>query len=141
MLFYWNDSEDLMEGEQMDGQEAARSGDSGGPLYRVLPGMPRTDSSRTRSSSRSSRHRDSHQREAVQAHRGRGDAADHLNDIVGDQTLQPFTHRVARQFDPSAEFRVPRAPVCDEKPKPVKFALLDHLQEIRTVLPDSAGRA
>ncbi|MEU6222833.1 hypothetical protein [Streptomyces sp. NPDC047042] len=33
VLFYWNDSEDLVEGEQMDGQEAARSGDSGGPLY------------------------------------------------------------------------------------------------------------
>ncbi|MEW2077367.1 trypsin-like serine protease [Streptomyces sp. NPDC013433] len=33
VLFFYNDSEDLVEAEQMDGREAARSGDSGGPIY------------------------------------------------------------------------------------------------------------
>lgn len=33
VLFFYNDSEDLVEGEQMDGQTAVRGGDSGGPLY------------------------------------------------------------------------------------------------------------
>ncbi|MFD9904004.1 hypothetical protein [Streptomyces sp. NPDC059063] len=30
---FYNDSEDLVEAKQMDGQEAARGGDSGGPVY------------------------------------------------------------------------------------------------------------
>ncbi|WP_405059316.1 S1 family peptidase [Kribbella sp. NBC_01505] len=33
VLFFYNDREDLVEGEQMDGQSAARGGDSGGPMY------------------------------------------------------------------------------------------------------------
>ncbi|GAA3802949.1 hypothetical protein ACFS5L_40970 [Streptomyces phyllanthi] len=33
VLFFYNDSEDLVEAEQMDGQTAARPGDSGGPVY------------------------------------------------------------------------------------------------------------
>jgi hypothetical protein len=33
ILFYYNDREDLVEGEQMDGQIGARGGDSGGPVY------------------------------------------------------------------------------------------------------------
>ncbi|MET7280516.1 hypothetical protein ABZS29_19925 [Kribbella sp. NPDC005582] len=33
VLFFYNDREDLVEGEQMDGQPAARGGDSGGPVY------------------------------------------------------------------------------------------------------------
>ncbi|MFI5736368.1 hypothetical protein ACIA49_40005 [Kribbella sp. NPDC051587] len=33
VLFFYNDREDLVEGEQMDGQPAARGGDSGGPMY------------------------------------------------------------------------------------------------------------
>lgn len=33
VLFFYNDSEDLVEAEQMNGQTAARPGDSGGPLY------------------------------------------------------------------------------------------------------------
>lgn len=33
VLFFYNDREDLVEGEQMNGQDAARSGDSGGPVY------------------------------------------------------------------------------------------------------------
>ncbi|TDD62674.1 hypothetical protein E1263_02855 [Kribbella antibiotica] len=33
VLFFYNDREDLVEGEQMNGQEAARGGDSGGPMY------------------------------------------------------------------------------------------------------------
>lgn len=33
VLFFYNDSEDLVEAEQMNGQEAARGGDSGGPVY------------------------------------------------------------------------------------------------------------
>lgn len=33
VLFFYNDREDLVEGEQMNGQEAARGGDSGGPVY------------------------------------------------------------------------------------------------------------
>ncbi|GLF99623.1 chymotrypsin family serine protease [Streptomyces yaizuensis] len=33
VLFFYNDSEDLVEAEQMNGQIAARGGDSGGPVY------------------------------------------------------------------------------------------------------------
>jgi streptogrisin D len=33
VLFFYNDSEDLVEAEQMNGQTAARPGDSGGPIY------------------------------------------------------------------------------------------------------------
>ncbi|MFD9797147.1 hypothetical protein ACFWXK_40135 [Streptomyces sp. NPDC059070] len=33
VLFFYNDSEDLVEAEQTNGQEAARGGDSGGPVY------------------------------------------------------------------------------------------------------------
>ncbi|WP_030857640.1 trypsin-like serine protease [Streptomyces sp. NRRL S-37] len=33
VLFFYNDSEDLVEAEQMNGQTVARSGDSGGPVY------------------------------------------------------------------------------------------------------------
>ena len=33
VLFYYNDREDLVEAEQMNGQPAARGGDSGGPIY------------------------------------------------------------------------------------------------------------
>ena len=33
VLFFYNDTEDLVEAEQMNGQEVARSGDSGGPIY------------------------------------------------------------------------------------------------------------
>jgi len=33
VLFFYADREDLVEGEQMDGQPAARPGDSGGPVY------------------------------------------------------------------------------------------------------------
>ncbi|MGW0705372.1 trypsin-like serine protease [Streptomyces sp. NPDC002643] len=33
VLFFYNDSEDLVEAEQMDGQQSARPGDSGGPIY------------------------------------------------------------------------------------------------------------
>ncbi|GAA3559860.1 hypothetical protein [Kribbella ginsengisoli] len=33
VLFFYNDREDLVEGEQMNGQDAARGGDSGGPVY------------------------------------------------------------------------------------------------------------
>jgi hypothetical protein len=33
VLFYYNDREDLVEAEQTDGQQAARGGDSGGPIY------------------------------------------------------------------------------------------------------------
>ncbi|TDD53862.1 hypothetical protein E1263_27600 [Kribbella antibiotica] len=33
VLFFYNDREDLVEGEQMNGQQSARGGDSGGPVY------------------------------------------------------------------------------------------------------------
>jgi hypothetical protein len=33
VLFFYADREDLVEGEQMNGQQAARPGDSGGPVY------------------------------------------------------------------------------------------------------------
>ncbi len=33
VLFYYDDREDLVEAEQMNGQQAARGGDSGGPIY------------------------------------------------------------------------------------------------------------
>ncbi|MFI1865182.1 hypothetical protein [Streptomyces jumonjinensis] len=33
VLFFYNDSEDLVEAEQMNGQISARGGDSGGPVY------------------------------------------------------------------------------------------------------------
>ena len=33
VLFFYADREDLVEGEQMNGQQAARPGDSGGPMY------------------------------------------------------------------------------------------------------------
>jgi hypothetical protein len=33
VLFYWDDREDLVEAEQMNGQAVARGGDSGGPVY------------------------------------------------------------------------------------------------------------
>ncbi|WP_406346399.1 hypothetical protein [Streptomyces sp. NBC_00648] len=33
VLYFYNDSEDLVEAEQTNGQEAARGGDSGGPVY------------------------------------------------------------------------------------------------------------
>ncbi len=33
VLFYYDDREDLVEAEQMNGQPAARGGDSGGPIY------------------------------------------------------------------------------------------------------------
>ncbi|MDG5802395.1 hypothetical protein P9869_06925 [Streptomyces ossamyceticus] len=33
VLFFYNDSEDLVEAEQMNGRTAARPGDSGGPIY------------------------------------------------------------------------------------------------------------
>ena len=33
VLFFYADREDLVEGEQMDGRQAARPGDSGGPVY------------------------------------------------------------------------------------------------------------
>ncbi|WP_225987009.1 S1 family peptidase [Streptomyces spectabilis] len=36
--FFYNDSEDLVEAEQMNGQEAARGGDSGGPVYAAAAG-------------------------------------------------------------------------------------------------------
>ena len=38
VLFYWDDREDLVEAEQMDGQQAARGGDSGGPIYSIGAG-------------------------------------------------------------------------------------------------------
>ena len=33
VLFFYADREDLVEGEQLNGQQAARPGDSGGPVY------------------------------------------------------------------------------------------------------------
>jgi hypothetical protein len=33
VLFFYADREDLVEGEQLNGQPAARPGDSGGPVY------------------------------------------------------------------------------------------------------------
>ncbi|GAA2278839.1 hypothetical protein GCM10010415_53940 [Streptomyces atrovirens] len=38
VLFFYNDSEDLVEAEQMNGQDVARSGDSGGPVYTASAG-------------------------------------------------------------------------------------------------------
>ncbi|MFC8370738.1 MULTISPECIES: trypsin-like serine protease [unclassified Streptomyces] len=38
VLFFYNDSEDLVEAEQMDGQDVARGGDSGGPVYTASAG-------------------------------------------------------------------------------------------------------
>jgi hypothetical protein len=35
VLFYWADREDLVEAEQTEGRNAARPGDSGGPIYSV----------------------------------------------------------------------------------------------------------
>ncbi|MDI5910552.1 MULTISPECIES: hypothetical protein [Streptomyces] len=55
-----------------------------------------------------------------------------MNHIVGDQALQPFTYRVARQFDPSAEVRVPRSPVCDEK---FDELLIDSIEQPSRSLP------